>query len=190
MRKYLSDFKVLILIFLVLLRLNVSLWEYLNSKTDDFIYQLNYLNKLKQISSQRHEIEKFSKKFFLIEKKNCSIVLQVSSQNQFLSLIEEKLYKLTKIYTSSKLRKINWGTVSRLGSVYTLPIRLELEGNLKSLLNFWCNLSRNLKSLELKEFYLSSKNSGISKKTQKATLKLYLVIFAVDNRFCSGERVE
>ena len=190
MRKYLSDFKVLILIFLLLLRLNVSLWEYLNSKTEDFVYQLNYLNKLKQISSQKHKIEGFSKKFFSIEKKNCSTVLRISSQSQFLSLVEEKLYKLTKIYNSFKLKGIKWGTISKSGSVYTLPIRLEMEGNLKSLLDFWCSLSRDLKSLELKEFHLSLKNSGISKKTQKATLKLYLVIFAVDNRFCSGERVE
>lgn len=190
MKKYLSDFKILILIFLLLLRLNVSLWEYLNSKTEDFIYQLDHLNKLKRISSQRQKIKEFSKQFFLTEKKNCSIVFQVSSQSQFLSLVEEKLYKLTKIYNSSKLKKINWGTVSRSGSVYTLPIRLEIEGTLKSLLDFWCSLSRNLKSLELKEFHLFLKNSVISKKNPKATLKLYLVIFAVDNRFCSGERVE
>ena len=190
MRNYLKDGKVLLLIFLIILRLNVSLWGYINSKIEDLVYNLNLLNKLKQISSQKEDIEKFFKQFSKIEKKNCSLVLRVSSENQMISSLEEKFYRLMKVYKTLKFEEVKWETVSKDGNVYILPLKLKLKGNPENVLDFWCTFSRNIKSLEVKEFYFSFKNFGVKKGSKSAVLKLFLKIFAVDNRFCKEDRVE
>jgi len=182
LRSMLIDFKLLFLVFLLILKLNQLTSSYKEDLENKLHSKIELVNKLKYIVTLKSDIEKEFLNFKEINRLNCRYVYVDIPKTSIISNVEKNLYKLSKSYRI-KINNIQWGDVHNTESYSTIPLSVTVTGKLNNIISFYCNIPKKLSSFETKYFSLKV----LGKDNQSATLRLFLTFYIIDRAICQAE---